>query len=192
MIKLKPLSIELLCLHRTQYITIVEKAYNKELNATLNKIAKFLPEEIKSIADIGGGIGGMGVLLNEKYGCHVNILEKDKYERSKRIIGYNKAEDFGGYASKKVVEEVWEESGLAKKDLTYIDIDQSFVYPKVDLTISLLSWGFHFPLDTYWKKASINSKYIIADCRKGTEIPEGGKIIIRGQKHNTILWETGK
>lgn len=189
MIKLTAEAVQLLCLQRTQYLNTVQDQFRAEMAETLENLLPHLPNPMRSVLDIGGGCSGIGILLQKQFGCDVYILDKNTVELNKRVIGWNKsAEDFGGYNSFRVVQNLWRESGCDLSKLHFIPAGPDAVLPEVDLAMSLLSWGFHYPLSTYWDK--IRARTIIADCRDGAPdtVPEGAVTIYKGQKHSRLKW----
>lgn len=186
---------------------LIENVYNETLNDYIKIIMKHLPP-IKTVVDIGGGIGGLAILLTKMYGCKVTILEKDGFDEDKRTGGYGREDTFAAYNTRDITLKTWLNSGLKEEDFHYINVDDLYeerittlgdtehkyisTFPSCDLVVSTLSWGFHYPLSTYWASAINKSKFIIADCRNDMPPPANGKIIRKSSKYNTILWEVGK
>lgn len=154
---------------------LIENVYNETLNDYIKIIMKHLPP-IKTVVDIGGGIGGLAILLTKMYGCKVTILEKDGFEDNKRTGGYGKEDTFAAYNTIDITLKTWINSGLKEEYFNYINVDKPFEFPECDLVVSTLSWGFHYPISTYWASAINKSKFIIADCRN--DIPAQPMVII--------------
>lgn len=193
MIKLTEESLKFLKPQRSFFegmtdLGLIENVYNETLNDYIKIILKHLPP-IKTVVDIGGGIGGLAILLTKMYGCKVYILEKEGFEHNKRTGGYDSVDSFAAYNTRQITQAVWINSGLKKSDLNYINVDEPFEYPECDLTVSTLSWGFHYPLKTYWDLAFKNSKFIVTDCRNDNNKPDDGKIIRKSSKYDTVLWD---
>ena len=54
-------------------------------------------------------------------------------------------------------------------EINLLDIVKDFEFPKVDLVVSLISWGFHYPVETYLDRVIENlneNGLIIIDIRK--------------------------
>jgi SAM-dependent methyltransferase len=130
-----------------------------------------LPYECNSIIDIGCGIGGIDVLLSQKYN-NPKIFLLDKSEKKEKVIyGYNRGESF--YNSLDATNDMM----IANDVLNYklIDLEKDKLNVKdhsIDLVISLLSCGYHYPVEEYLEQIekwlSKNGKLII-DLREGTE-----------------------
>ena len=186
MIKLSASSLPYLKAQHTELPeNSLEASYNKWIQKYINNISPYLPTEINSITDIGAGIGGIALTLHKQYNCLINIIEKNKWEKDKALIAYhNTHKEFGGYNSFAVNEEMWKINKGNKSKLNLINADDILNnivdFPTSDIIISTLSWGFHYPVDTYWKKAKEKGKLLILDCRKGTAIPSNGECIFEG------------
>jgi SAM-dependent methyltransferase len=130
-----------------------------------------LPDECNSIIDIGCGIGGIDVLLSQKYN-NPKIYLLDKSEKKEKVIyGYDRGESF--YNSLESTRDLMD----ANEVLNYktIDLGKEKLNVKdhsIDLVISLLSCGYHYPVEEYLEQIekwlSKDGKLII-DLREGTE-----------------------
>lgn len=62
-------------------------------------------------------------------------------------------------------------NGVNKKNLALYNAgNDEFPTKQFDLIISLLSWGFHYPIETYLEKAKkIKNGILILDIRNGTD-----------------------
>ncbi len=171
----------------------LEASYNKWIQQYIKNISPYLPKKINSITDVGAGIGGVAAALHKKYNCFVNIIEKDIWEKDKPIIAYhNHHKQFGGYNSFATTKELWEINKADMNKLKLINTDDILTdkvnFPKSDVVISTLSWGFHYPVDTYFEKAKTTNALIILDCRKGVDVPLNGECIFEGLKFKRMLW----
>jgi hypothetical protein len=131
-------------------------------------IEPYLPDRVESILDIGCGMAGIDVLLKRKFPhARLELLDGDggigSYGFTSTIGNSRKATDAllkaNGFECDK-----WHEVGT-KEEL------------QSDLVISLLSWGFHYPLSTYQVKG-----FCIADLRIEKEKPRG-VVISAAQKY---------
>jgi len=113
---------------------------------------KHLPTNAHAILDIGCGIGGIDVLLNEHYkNTTPSIYLLDKTEMPKKVY-YGLEERGCFYNSFEVVKDFLTKNGVKGKQIftqeanekNTIDFNATF-----DLIISLISWGFHYPVSTY-------------------------------------------
>jgi len=152
----------------------IRLSYKNDLFTEYEKIKQFLPTKIESILDIGCGIAGIDILISNHYNNNIKIFLLDKTEVEKNIH-YNFIPIGSFYNSLE----------KAKKFLIMNRIDKNNIYlqqatkdnlimfdEKFDLVISLLSWGFHYPIKTYLQqvKEKMNARGIlIMDIRKNTE-----------------------
>lgn len=155
----------------TEYLKIIEEEYNQ--------LKPFLPDEIKSVLDIGCGMGGIDIFLYRDYQPTITFLDRDGIDQK---IKYGYRETPSKYNILSETKKFVEAHGV--NDARYINIDdESFPTEKFDLTISLLSMGYHYPLDAYKPK----TKYLIADIRIGKPIPENAKVVYSGRNYNRII-----
>lgn len=145
-------TIDFIKCHRSEIKGDVVAGYIKSVVQDFNEIVKHIPE-IKSVLDIGAGLGLIDKLFGERYGCELYLLDSDG--KPTNNFGYNQT--YEPYTSRELAEKIigkpvrWYDVGT-KEDL------------EADLVISLLSWGYHYPLETYSPKY----KYLIADIRDDT------------------------
>jgi len=162
--------------HRTHYTADnVAEGYAKELERTYEGIKEFLPAiATPRVLDIGCGMCGIDVLLNRHYNGAANFHLLDKQGKAEKInAGFHESADtFAHYHDFEAALELlrangMEDSGDGKYIKTLDITTDKFPTRKFAIVISLLSWGFHYPISTYEPKL-INGGVIIADVRKNT------------------------
>lgn len=137
-------------------------------------IAPHLPDTVGSILDIGCGLAGIDVYLKRKYpDAHLTLLDSDGVTSN---VGLTDAGGAGG--SRECAESLLAANGIKPDRWLNIGTNEPLV---ADLVISLLSWGFHYPLTAYRV-----SGLCIADIRRGQPIP--GAVIHRGKKSDRAIW----
>lgn len=154
--------------HRTHYIGDFVTAYNAELEATYEGIKNYLPDE-GVILDIGAGMAGIDVLLSRHYSGRAKITLLDKQGTSEKInAGFHKSADtFSHYHDFGLAVEMLGINGV--ENVRTVDIaKEKFPLSTFSVVISLLSWGFHYPIDTYAPQVK-KGGVIIADVRRGTD-----------------------
>ena len=161
----------LLRMHRTHYKKGSEQAsYSEELAATFDTFLPYLPPKCRSILDIGAGLAGIDVLLSRHY-AHaptIALADKDLIEAYKPQGGYHSsARSFAGYSSTQHAFSLLAANDVPLKNVAFYDVHQMSELPtyEFDVCISLLSWGFHYPISTYAPRA----KLFVVDVRKGTD-----------------------
>lgn len=152
--------------------TKIKSSYIEDMNSEFNICHKYLGLlDCKNILDIGCGIAGIDVLLYKGLLSNPSLFLLDKSEEKK--IYYRFREEGAFYNSLNITKEVLISNGIPENKI-YILEANNFRIPfstDFDLIISLLSWGFHYPISTYLE--SVYSKMIeggilIVDIRKGT------------------------
>jgi SAM-dependent methyltransferase len=129
-------------------------AYEQEITKDFSSISKYLPSSCGSVLDIGGGLGGIDALLVRKFGtaCEVCILDG---VRDRAVVRLHR--------------KTFNDMEVTRDFLTKNGVDR-FEYrapnnigdPKpYDMIISMGSWCFHYPPDTYLK-------FAMACCHPGT------------------------
>lgn len=170
---------------RTHYTGDIERAYSEELERTFEGMAPYLPESAEWILDIGCGMAGIDVFLAKRY-PEATIVLLDKHGVSPVInAGFNAlAEDFAHYHDFSAALELLRANGI-ENPVECVDIAHDpFPTCEFDVVVSLLSWGFHYPLSTY---SPACRGVIVADIRKGTDTPPG-KVIHEGEKFRRVAW----
>jgi SAM-dependent methyltransferase len=153
----------------------VKELYLKGLCAEYEEFAAYLPDTVSAVLDIGCGVGGINLFLYDQFGRKADI---GFYLLDKTEISYKLHYGFRGtgafYNSLGVSVTVLLDNGIARDNIflleaapdNRIDIDE-----KLDLVISLISWGFHFPVATYIDlvyRLLSDDGCLILDIRKGT------------------------
>ena len=152
-------------------INKIENLYYDDIKHEFNIINRYLPKKIETILDIGGGLCGIDVFLyNEykKFRPHLYVI--DRNEMSDKIF-YFYEESSSSYNDFDCTRKFLMDNGVPEGDFTLIDIntDEFPEHISVDLVISLISWRFHYPIDTYLDKVRkvLSTKgNLILDLRK--------------------------
>jgi len=150
-------------------------SYFSDMKREYESFRDFLPANCSTILDIGCGIAGIDVFINEHYslqGIECYLLDKSEVEDSVYYMFENKGAFYNSL-------------GLAKATLVNNGVDENNVHlieatenndinieKNVDLVLSLISWGYHYPVNTYLDKvhALLSKKgVLILDIRKGTD-----------------------
>jgi SAM-dependent methyltransferase len=159
----------------------IKELFNDDIRRDFEQIRFALPERCGRILDIGCGVAGIDVLLHGHFAsCNPVLYLLDKSQVERRVYyGFERKGAF--YNSLDVTSEVLTANGVAAENIHLlqatddhrIDIDQP-----LDLAISLISWGFHYPAETYLDRVYELLRpggHLILDLRKGT----GGEDTVR-------------
>ncbi len=167
----------------------VERLFNEGLRKDLKTFEKYLPQNVKKILDIGCGVGGIDVVLSRYYeSSQPDIYLLDKTEIPLRV--YYGIRDRGCYYnSLEVTKNLLVINGIPEEKIflqeatlnNSIDFNVEF-----DLIISLLSWGYHYPVSTYldqvYEKLAPGGTLIL-DVRKG----QGGIELLKSKFGNVAI-----
>jgi len=151
---------------------VLQEKYAADLRRDYDSIRSALPESARKILDIGAGISGIDLFLYQHYGSSVDLYLLDKEEVARNIYyGYKSRGAF--YNSLELARDFLTTNGVAPRHIHPLDIvrdgfpsDQRF-----DLVISLISWGYHYPIAAYASEvdnALVSGGTLIVDTRRGT------------------------
>ncbi|MBN1805599.1 MAG: hypothetical protein JW837_10135 [Sedimentisphaerales bacterium] len=178
----------------------IKRLYNEDMSNEYETIKNHLPQTCKNILDIGCGMAGIDLFLFQHYQCdeNINYFLFDKTETNRKVFyGYKQKSAF--YNSLTLAKNFLCSNGIDESQIHLIEVPSNYQIPidtSFDLVISLLSWGFHYPLAQYLDKVYelLNDNGIlIVDIRKKNENLStlqdrfsSVKQISEGQKHYRI------
>ncbi len=167
-----------------QWIDVLRKnkrlnLYTNDMRLEYNTIKNFLPTRANAILDIGCGMAGIDIFLYRHYSTSEPILSLlDKEGISKEIYyGYHGMGAF--YNSLAVAKEFLIANAVPPDKIIASNVDAGG-FPKgnaFDVILSLISWGFHYPVEVYLDDAYdalSDAGVLIIDIRSNT----GGKQIL--------------
>ena len=184
-IKVPDRCLPLLREQRTHY-TDPGREYGEELARTFETFRGFLPATADRVLDIGSGLAGIDVLLWRHYrGVELHLL--DKAGVSPEInAGFNaRAEDFAHYNDFGLARELLSANGVEANVICHDIRHDPFPEDRFDVVVSLLSWGFHYPIATYTPRCR---GVMVVDVRKGTD----GEARLAEFGKTTVVFEAGK
>lgn len=177
MFKVNEKTSELITLQRTGYgskpadMESVAAAYFNDMSAAYADISKHIPASCESVLDIGCGIGGIDVLIGKDHPeCGFSMLDRDGMEST---VYYGFKAEGAKYNYLSSTKEFMVDNGIdADKIYTYnVDAGEFPFDKKFNVIISLISWGFHYPVSTYVNRVAdmMDKKSIlIIDIRHGS------------------------
>lgn len=140
------------------------------------QILEVVPRPNKFIS-IGCGVGGVEKFLLKEWKCPALLLDKDGWEPT---YGFSEEKRF--YNSFEVTRQML---GPQMETVTFCTPD-SYDLAGVDLTLSFLSAGFHYPMSQYREAFSLPW---VADIRHG-QLPDWGpqsrKSLFKNDKYSRI------
>lgn len=178
--------LPLLSEQRTHYADPARE-YGEEIARTFDTFRDHLPVDADRVLDIGSGMAGIDVLLGRRYpGATLHLL--DKQGVSARInAGFNaRAEDFAHYNDFDLAVGLLRDNGVENEIITH-DASRTQEVPNLvfDVVVSLLSWGFHYPIATYAPRCR---GVMVVDVRMGTD----GEDALREYGRVTVVHEAKK
>lgn len=154
-------------------LTNCKKSINNEIFFEFNFLIPYLPKRVNSVLDIGCGVAIFDVLLYKYYGDQINIYLLDKSQvDDKKHPGYRSDDRF--YSSMSEAVKLLTSNGVSPDNIKTQEVNKKYSIDfnaKIDLIISMASWGFHYPIETYLDKVYQmlnNDGTLIIDVRKGT------------------------
>lgn len=175
--------------HRDEILAKVSAELNDIFLAIEPAIERVNPT---SLADIGCGQAFIDLLIYQRFGCDLVLIDIEESED----IHFGFATTGAGYASLDVARRFLVANGVPDQAITTINPKHEPIadLPPVDMAISLLSCGFHYPAHTYDAFFSTQvSKAILLDCRRGQggheTLARHGEVSIMqsGRKHDCLL-----
>jgi 16S rRNA G1207 methylase RsmC len=149
----------------------IKNDYIADMEKEFLDIKYSLPSKAKNLLDIGCGIGGINIFLSQ----HYNSPETEHYCLDKTqtdTIYYGFKQRAAFYNSLECTKEFLLLNGIKNIHLLPANEKNTIeTKEKFDLILSLISWGFHYPIETYLDQAYslLNSGgHLIIDIRKNT------------------------
>ena len=149
----------------------IAQLYYQDLSNDYQQVSPYLPAQVNSVVDVGAGLGGINIFLHERYkdqNPHFHLLDKNQIDQS---IYYFYEQTASAYCDFEATRIFLADNGLPEKQFTLVDLNNT-AFPvgiKADLVISLLSWGYHYPLDTYLDEVTamiVEDGSLVIDLRK--------------------------
>ena len=193
--KISPISlykqtVQLESVFRSEKITSL---YMADMEREYLNIKNHLPEICESIVDVGCGIAGINIFLNQHYkdkAVQFFLLDKSKVEDNVFYLFKPKG---AFYNSLELAGDVLKANGIPQENIHLVeanDKNEMNIKQNVDLIISLISWGFHYPISTYLERAYelLNAEgRLIIDVRKNTD---GEEALVRLFGNVEVIDET--
>ena len=132
--------------------------YCEILQSEYDSIEPYLPKRCDSVLDVGSGMGGIDILLNQHYGNGLRVTLLDGVNDPPKMVAHAAT-----FNSMSVAKEFQLQNGVQLFD--YIDANDPKRRPArfYDLIVSFKSWCFHTP-------PSLHLDVVRAACRPGTVI----------------------
>lgn len=136
--------------------------YEDDIEGEYRSIRAYLPVNCAAIWDIGCGVGGIDVFLYHHY-QGVLLFLTDFDEISPKLY-YGFKQKAAHYNSLSETRDLLSANGVPTSSMKFIPV-MGNPDRKVDLVVSLYSWGYHYPVEEY-----INRVY--------SQLSHGGKLVL--------------
>ncbi len=152
----------------------IKQLYMQDMNKEFETFVDFLPQKCQNIIDIGCGLAGVDIYLYHHYSRAVGLTLLDRSKTDAKVR-YNFRNNGAFYNSLSIAKENLLAYGVSEADIICIEANRDFsinVNTNFELIISLLSWGFHYPVDAYLNqvtKLMAQDARVIIDVRKNTD-----------------------
>lgn len=143
----------------------IKRGFIKSILDDYESIKSYLPSNASRILDIGSGVAGIDVMLYRHYGKGSNIefFLLDRTEEN-RDIYYGFRREGAFYNSLDVAKLMLLLNGIKEQNIHLLNAtsDYRINVSNIDLVISLLSWGFHYPISVYIEQVyrSLKEEYL--------------------------------
>lgn len=145
--------------------------YQRDLEAEYRSLVAGLPATADDVLDIGCGLAGIDLFLYRHYGSrvHLHLLDRDGISDTY----YHFHDQAAFYNSLATALALLEDNGVAPEHIhTYEVTRDGFPAARqFQLILSIISWGFHYPISTYAdevRAALATGGTLIVDIRRGT------------------------
>lgn len=126
------------------------KDFEEKMKEEFNQMLPFVPRGVKQILDIGCGLGGLDVLLaGLPSRPHIYCMDS-RTESHKIRYGFEINKECY-YNSFDCTADLFIANGYGSESATLIDITEKGVVKdkSLDMVMSTLSWGYHYPVSEY-------------------------------------------
>src|SRR3989304_697162 len=151
MFEIPDAAVPFITLQRTSVRKTVQGFYRAEILRDYQEMKAYLPPACASVLDIGAGMAGIDAMLHQHYGNGVDFYLLDRTEVSDEretpaLYGFHDATRF--YSSLTVAQDLLCVNGVNSANVHLIETLDHFT-ASVDMVVSLMAWGYHFPLEVY-------------------------------------------
>lgn len=187
--------------HAEGHAAEVLHEYRQEMRAQFDRRVAFIPDHARSVLDVGCGLAGIDQFIYEHLrGNDPSFYLLDRTQVEQRVWYSFKAEG-AFYNSLDLARANVIRNGVPENRVHCIEAPNDgnldgFVR-SVDLVISTISWGFHYPIRTYLESVSrimSDGGVLLVDIRTGTDglkeldrkFPRSTEVVGEGEKHLVV------
>ncbi len=149
-----------------------KRLFSADMEREYDIIKEHLPSNLHNILDIGCGVAGIDIMIHA-HNKNANFHLLDKTEVNSKVY-YGLEKEAAYYNSLGIAKEMLVANGVESSHVFLQEVTGAPLFPgkKFDLIISLISWGFHYPISTYLDyalDALLPGGRLIIDVRKDTD-----------------------
>jgi hypothetical protein len=156
----------------------VDSDYFSLMEIEAQALAPYVTKDVRSVLAIGAGLGGVALALSKILPLEKIVLLDKTAEEASVFYGFEQRGAF--YNSLELARQLLELNGVPAEKIFCLEApaDGNITLPwagagagAVDLVISTISWGFHYPISLYLESVHrLLSKdgTLIVDVRRGT------------------------
>ena len=146
---------------------IIKKKYFKIMTNEFLTLEKFIGSGDKSFLSIGGGIGGLELIINQRFKNNIYHFIEKNYISKKVKYGWGGMENTEAYNDLSIQKDFLKMNDMDENQINIYDYDNDQLpEKKFDIIISLLSLDYHYDFnlyEDYLKKVSKPDTKIIFD-----------------------------
>ena len=146
---------------------IIKKKYFKIMTNEFLTLEKFIDSGDKSFLSIGGGIGGLELIINQRFKNNIYHFIEKNYISKKVKYGWGGMENTEAYNDLSIQKDFLKINDMDENQINIYDYDNDKLpEKKFDIIISLLSLDYHYDFnlyEDYLKKVSKPDTKIIFD-----------------------------
>ena len=146
---------------------VIKKNYFKIMTNEFLTLEKFIGSGDKSFLSIGGGIGGLELIINQRFKNNIYHFIEKNYISKKVKYGWGGMENTEAYNDLSIQKDFLKMNDMDENQINIYDYDNDQLpEKKFDIIISLLSLDYHYDFnlyEDYLKKVSKPDTKIIFD-----------------------------
>ena len=146
---------------------IIKKEYFKVMTNEFLTLEKFINSDDKFFLSIGGGIGGLELIINQRFKNNIYHFIEKNYISKKVKYGWGGMENTEAYNDISLQKDFLKMNDMDENQINIYDYDNDQLpEKKFDIIISLLSLDYHYDFnlyEDYLKKVSKPDTKIIFD-----------------------------
>jgi SAM-dependent methyltransferase len=149
--------------------------FNSLMFLEYRSIRDYLPSNARNVLDIGCGIAAIDIFIDRHYKSSKDLLFHllDKTQIDDNLLyGFNQSGAF--YNSLDMAKHLLMENGIEPGRIKLYEVSNDAkpdINQEFDIVISLISWGFHYPVDVYLDQVyqlMRHDGHLILDIRRDT------------------------